>query len=93
MKAEEVYKISEEANPPYKDVRFDKYIEYLNRDIIASAKTGKYRHTVNFTDRPIRDELIFKIQEYFLSEGFEIIRQEEPERYREFIISWKKDDE
>lgn len=92
MKAEEVYKISEAANPPNRDTRYEQYIEYLTRDIISSAKNGKYQHKVNWYDRPVKDDLVFKIQEYFISEGFEIIINEDDTKYREFIISWKKDE-
>ena len=92
MKAAEVLKIAQDAQPKPEETRLNKYIGFLERDLLFAARLGKFTHKVNYSDRAINEEFIFKIQEHFLSNDFEIITAEDPTKYREFIISWKKDE-
>lgn len=91
MKASEAYKIAEEAKAKGKDVRLDKYIEYIDRDITYNAKLGKLKLVVNYLDRPLPDDFILKIQDHFIADEYTIKTDDDPERFRYFTIGWNKD--
>lgn len=94
MQAEDAYKITVEVLSRHsKDNRLDKYLEYLDRDIKFEAGRGKFFKIVDYTDRPITEEFVFKLQEFLRGEGFVIeIDEDNLENYRKFIIRWNKDE-
>lgn len=88
MNAKDAKKLTEEANLNHKDMRLEKYVEWLMRDVEAAVKQGKYLLRVDYSGEAFRDEFILRIQNAFLKEEFEIITLEDPKRFREFTISW-----
>lgn len=88
MTADDLRKISTESKPVITDVRLEKYIEWLERDCTFAAKTGRFFTKVNYSDRPLKDEFILQIQDKFIADGFNIITNNDPNRFREFIIDW-----
>ena len=89
MKASEMFNIAKNVSPNAENFRFNKYIFYLEKDITYAAKLGKYYYKVNYIDKVVTEEFIFNLQEYFRGNEFEIITNEDPLKYKEFIIKWE----
>lgn len=92
MKAEEIRKISENVPVKNKEVRLEKYVEWLERDCLFEAKLGKLKCKVDYSNRPLSDEFILKIQDTFISNGFQVITNDDPNKFRQFTISWEKEE-
>lgn len=88
MNAKDARQRTDEAMHNHKDMRLEKYVEWLMRDVEASTKQGKYALKVDYSGEAFRDEFILKIQNAFIKEDYEIITLEDPTRFREFTISW-----
>lgn len=92
MKADEVRKISETVRAKVKDIRLDKYIEWLERDVVSAANVGKFILKVNYDDKPLTDSFILQIQDSFIENGFNIVPNEDPTKFRDFTIGWANND-
>ena len=88
MTADDLRKVSHDAQPIPSDTRLAKDIEWLQRDCMAAAKNAKYFLKVNYSDRPLKDEYILQIQDKFIADGFNVIPNNDLNRFREFIIDW-----
>jgi len=88
MNAKEAHKLTEEARAKGKDIRLDKYIEYIERDIASAAKLGKDKFVVDFTNKPFKDEFILAIQDHFIADEY-IIDTDEA-NFRKFTIDWSE---
>lgn len=91
MTAKDAYKIAIDVRAQNKDTRLDKYYEYVSRDILYIAKLGKLNLHLNYSDRVLTEEFVFKLQELLRGDGFNILIDEIPEKYREFTISWEQE--
>lgn len=93
MNAQDAFNLTENALVTHKDVRLDKYIEWIERDITNATTLGKFQLKIDYMDRPLTDEFILKIQDHFIGQQFNIITSDDPTQFRQFIISWYKDDD
>jgi hypothetical protein len=91
LTADDAYKATEEARAKGKDVRLDKHIEFIERDIQRMIVLGRFQFLVDWMDKPVPDDFILKVQDHFIANGFTIKTDDDPARFRYFVISWNKD--
>lgn len=88
MTADDAVKLTEAAQEGHVDVRLLKYQDWLTRDITAAANNGQYKFIVDYSDQPLTDEFILKLQNLFIRDGFNIVTEDDPTKFRTFIINW-----
>lgn len=88
MNADGAYTLATAKLAVTKDVRLDKFLEFLDRDITFQAGLGKLAYLVDYTDKVVTEAFVFQITENLLSRNFKIIYDEDESDYRRFIVSW-----